>query len=167
MPHAETAAEAAEDLRFPLLPLLLFLREICSYGIRGSLAAARPSGAHRAALIASLIEALGEAFALARKTQMGAEALREVLAGTLLAGSPIFAGYAAQVAEERYELAGFKLRLGLKDVRLLLAAADDAGAPMPLASVLRDRLLSGVARGRGDLDWAALAAIAAEDAGLG
>lgn len=37
---------------------------------------------------------------------------------------------------------------------------------MPLASLVRDRLLSGVARGYGDIDWAGLAKIAAEDAGL-
>src|SRR2546430_9030585 len=30
-------------------------------------------------------------------------------------------------------------------------------APMPLASLIRDRYLSGVARGWGDIDWAGLA----------
>jgi len=59
------------------------------------------------------------------------------------------------IAEQRYEPAGFKLRLGLKDVRLMVAAAEEAGAPMPIASLIRDNMISGIAQGMGDLDWAA------------
>src|SRR5712691_5446303 len=47
-----------------------------------------------------------------------------------------------------------------------ISAADEVAAPMPLASLIRDRYLSGVARGWGDIDWAGLARIAAADAGL-
>jgi 3-hydroxyisobutyrate dehydrogenase-like beta-hydroxyacid dehydrogenase len=116
-------------------------------------------------VLASMIRALGEAFALARKSGVEAAALEEVLSGTLL-GSPAFPAYARQMVEGRWDPPGMRMRLGLKDVRLVLAAADAAEVPMPLASLLRDSLLSGVARGRGDLDWAALAALVAEDAGL-
>ncbi len=38
---------------------------------------------------------------------------------------------------------------------------------MPLASLLRDQMLSAVAQGDGDLDWSSLAKLAAERAGLG
>ena len=38
--------------------------------------------------------------------------------------------------------------------------------PMPLASLLRDHFLEGVARGMGDKDWAALGTLAAQRAGL-
>jgi 3-hydroxyisobutyrate dehydrogenase-like beta-hydroxyacid dehydrogenase len=116
-------------------------------------------------VIASMLRALGEAFALARKSGVEAAALEEVLSGTLL-GSPAFPGYAKLMVAERWSPAGFPMRLGLKDVRLALAAADTAEVPMPLASLLHDSLLAGVARGRGDLDWSALAALIAEDAGL-
>jgi 3-hydroxyisobutyrate dehydrogenase-like beta-hydroxyacid dehydrogenase len=116
-------------------------------------------------VLASMIRALGEAFALARKSGVEAAALEEVLSGTLL-GSPAFPTYAKQIVEGRFDPPGMRMRRGLKDVRLALAAADAAEVPMPLASLLRDSLLSGVARGRGDLDWAALAALVAEDAGL-
>src|SRR5206468_520255 len=68
--------------------------------------------------------------------------------------SPIYENYGKLIAEERYEPAGFKLKYGLKDVRLALGAADEVAAPMPLASLIRDRYLSGVARGWGDIDWA-------------
>lgn len=117
-------------------------------------------------LIASMIEALGEAFALARKSGVEPASLQEVLGGSLFAGSPIFSVYLAQIAEGRYTPPGFKMRLGLKDVRLALEAADAAEVPMPLGSLLRDHLLSAVARGRGEIDWAGLAGVIAEDAGL-
>lgn len=116
-------------------------------------------------LIASMIEALGESFALARKSGVEPQVFLELFQ-SVFARSPIFERYAVLIAHEQYEPAGFKLRLGLKDVRLVLEAAGAAQVPMPLASLLHDHYLGGVARGRGDLDWSALGALAAERAGL-
>jgi 3-hydroxyisobutyrate dehydrogenase-like beta-hydroxyacid dehydrogenase len=116
-------------------------------------------------LLAAAIEAMGEAFALTRKYGVAPADLLEIVNGRLLR-SPIYENYGKLIAEERYEPAGFKLKYGLKDVRLVLGAADEVAAPMPLASLIRDRYLSGVARGWGDIDWAGLARIAAADAGL-
>ena len=116
-------------------------------------------------LLAAAIEAMGEAFALVRKYGVAPADLLEIVNGRLFR-SPIYENYGKLIADERYEPAGFKLRYGLKDVRLALGAADDVAAPMPLASLMHDRYLSGVARGWGDIDWAGLARIAAADAGL-
>jgi 3-hydroxyisobutyrate dehydrogenase-like beta-hydroxyacid dehydrogenase len=116
-------------------------------------------------LLAAAIEAMGEAFALSRKYGIAPADLLEIVNGRVLR-SPIYENYGKLIAEERYEPAGFKLKYGLKDVRLALGAADEVAAPMPLASLIRDRYLSGVARGWGDIDWAGLARIAAADAGL-
>jgi 3-hydroxyisobutyrate dehydrogenase-like beta-hydroxyacid dehydrogenase len=116
-------------------------------------------------LLAAAIEAMGEAFALGRKYDVLPADLLDIVNGRLFR-SPIYESYGKLIASERYEPAGFKLRYGLKDVRLVLAAADDVAAPMPLASLIHDRFLSGVARGWGDTDWAALARVAAADAGL-
>jgi len=74
--------------------------------------------------------------------------------------------YGKLIADERYEPAGFKLKHGLKDARLALAAGDEVAAPLPLASLLRDHFLSAVARGWQDIDWAGLARVCAADAGL-
>jgi len=73
--------------------------------------------------------------------------------------------YGDKIARQNYA-AGFVLPLVLKDVRLALAEAEKAGAPMPSVSVVRDRLITGIARGYGELDWTALGLIAAEEAGL-
>ena len=51
---------------------------------------------------------------------------------------------------------GFAIPLVLKDVRLALAEAEKAGAPMPSVNVVRDRLITGIARGYADLDWTVL-----------
>jgi len=53
-----------------------------------------------------------------------------------------------------------------KDIRLGLAAADGLRVPMPLASLLHDRLLTLLARGGEALDWSAIGQLAARDAGL-
>jgi len=65
-----------------------------------------------------------------------------------------------------FEPAGFKLPLALKDNRLLLAAAEQAAVPLPMASLIRDRMVRGMAEGLGDSDWSAIARLAARDAGL-
>lgn len=117
-------------------------------------------------LIASMIEALGEAFTLARKSGIDPHLFLEIFRN-VMTKAPLFERYAGLIADESYEPAGFKMYLGLKDVRLALAAGEAAEVPMPMASLLRDQMLSAVARGMGDLDWAALAKLSAERAGLG
>jgi 3-hydroxyisobutyrate dehydrogenase-like beta-hydroxyacid dehydrogenase len=116
-------------------------------------------------LIAAALESLGEAFALVRKSGVDAGQFLEIVNNALF-NSPLYAGYGGAVAKEQFEPAGFKLRLGFKDLRLVQEAAESAAVPMPLAGVLRDRFLAALARGEGDLDWAALARIAAVQAGL-
>lgn len=115
-------------------------------------------------LIASMLEALSEAFALARKA--GIEPLKYLEIMNTLYQSPIYENYGRIIAEERFEPAGFKMLLGLKDVRLVLEAGEAAAVPMPLASLVRDHMLSGVARGMGEIDWGAIARVVAEDAGI-
>ncbi len=116
-------------------------------------------------VIASMLETLGEAFALVRKAGLEPRQFLEIVNGSLFQ-SPIYENYGNIMAKEEYEPAGFKLRLGLKDVRLALAAAEELSVPLPIASILRDHLLAAIARGYGELDWAGLAKVAAEDAGI-
>ena len=116
-------------------------------------------------LITSVIESLGEAFALIRKAGVDPRLYLDILTSTLFS-APIYRTYGGLIAEEKYEPAGFKMSLGLKDVRLALAAADALAVPMPVASLVRDHFLAGVAQGQGDSDWSGLAGLIARDAGL-
>jgi 3-hydroxyisobutyrate dehydrogenase-like beta-hydroxyacid dehydrogenase len=70
------------------------------------------------------------------------------------------------IAQEKFEPVGFKLRLGAKDNRLVLSAAEEAGVPMPLASLVRDHFIAAMAQGMADSDWAAVAKIIYRNAGL-
>ncbi len=116
-------------------------------------------------LIASMIESLSEAFALTRKSGVAPDVFLGVF-DAVMAKSPILTRYAGIIARGEHLPAGFKMYLGLKDVRLALQAGALAEVPMPFASQLRDHMLAAVAQGKGDLDWSALAELAAERAGL-
>lgn len=116
-------------------------------------------------MIAAAIEAMGEALTLAEKHGLDRETAMDVYSSTLFA-CPIYKGYGAAIAAERFQPAGFRLALGLKDISLVQQTARAEAVPMPLASLVADRLLASVARGRGDWDWAGLARAIAEDAGL-
>ena len=115
-------------------------------------------------MIASMLETFGEAFATLRKSNVSPHLFLEVM--NALFGSPVYANYGRIVADEQFEPAGFALRLGLKDVRLVLEAAQECASPMPLASLIRDHLLSGIAQGQAEMDWSSLARVIARDAGL-
>jgi len=115
-------------------------------------------------LIASAIEALGEAMALVGKAGVNRGQYIDLLTSTLFA-APIYKIYGPLIAEQRFEPAGFAAPLGYKDMRLTLAAAEALRVPMPLASLLRDRFLTLFAHGGERLDWSAIARLAAEDAG--
>ena len=116
-------------------------------------------------LIFSMIESLGEAFALTRKYGIAPEMFLELLTTSVFT-APVHKTYGALVAREVYQPAGFKLPLGLKDARLALAAGEAKSVPLPLASLLRDHAITAIARGYGEWDWCAIAKIAAENAGL-
>jgi 3-hydroxyisobutyrate dehydrogenase-like beta-hydroxyacid dehydrogenase len=116
-------------------------------------------------MIASALETMGEAAALAQAYGIAPSEFLTVLTSTLFA-APVYQIYGRLIGEQRYEPAAFTLALGAKDVRLALQAAEDARVPMPFASVLRDHLLEALAAGGAEHDWAALAEIAARHAGL-
>jgi 3-hydroxyisobutyrate dehydrogenase-like beta-hydroxyacid dehydrogenase len=115
-------------------------------------------------MIAAMLEAFGEAFATLRKAEVPPHTFLEVM--SKLFGSPVYANYGRSIADEKFEPAGFALRLGLKDVRLVLEAAEEFAAPMPLASLVRDHFLSAMAHGQGDQDWSSVTRVAARNAGI-
>jgi 3-hydroxyisobutyrate dehydrogenase-like beta-hydroxyacid dehydrogenase len=116
-------------------------------------------------MIASAIETMAEATALTRAYGVGAREFLDVMTGTLFA-APVFKTYGGLIAEKRFSPPGFGLKLGYKDAGLTLAAAGDARVPMPLAALIRDGFLDAIAHGDGELDWSALAEVAARRANL-
>jgi 3-hydroxyisobutyrate dehydrogenase-like beta-hydroxyacid dehydrogenase len=106
--------------------------------------------------MACLLEVFGEAYALAESHGVGALKVLEVLTDTVLSPEAI-AAYGERIANGRFEPAGFRLKLGLKDVDLALQAGEEAALQLPFVSAVRDRFLVAMARGLEDKDWAAVA----------
>ncbi|WP_395666716.1 NAD(P)-dependent oxidoreductase [Methylocella sp.] len=117
-------------------------------------------------LITCVIEGLAEVFALAQKGGVEPRKLYELFTETLFA-APVYKTYGALILDDAVSPPGFALPLGLKDNRLLLQAGEALAAPLPFASILRDRFLASLAAGEAGLDWSAIARRAAEDAGVG
>ena len=117
-------------------------------------------------LILSAIEALAEALALGEKSGIERTALAGFLGQTIFS-CPIYQNYGRTLADRAFEPPSFTLELGMKDVRLVRDAAEAATVPMPIADLLHARLLTGLAKGRGNLDWTAIEMSTAEDAGIG
>jgi 3-hydroxyisobutyrate dehydrogenase-like beta-hydroxyacid dehydrogenase len=116
-------------------------------------------------MVACAIEGIAEAAALVRGHGMSAPEVLDAII-TSLFNVPVYRGYGDMIGKRQYEPAGFDLVLGLKDVRLALAAGEEVGAPLPFASVLRDTFLDAIANGDAEKDWSAIARVAARRAGL-
>jgi 3-hydroxyisobutyrate dehydrogenase-like beta-hydroxyacid dehydrogenase len=118
-------------------------------------------------LIASFIESISQALSFVEKSHLDREKFVELITSALLR-SPIYENYAKRVLDGAFRPSesGFGMELALKDINLVLEAAGSTQTPMPLASLLHDRMLSGIARGYAEFDWTATALIARSDAGL-
>ncbi|HEV7447575.1 MAG TPA: NAD(P)-dependent oxidoreductase [Steroidobacteraceae bacterium] len=115
-------------------------------------------------LMASVIEALGEAIALVGKADIDRQVFVDLLTSSIF-NAPAYKIYGGLIAAGRFEPALFAAPLGFKDIRLALAAAESLRVPMPLGSLLHDRFLRLLAEGGERLDWAAIGGLAGRDAG--
>ncbi len=107
-------------------------------------------------VLACAIEAMAEGFALVRKYGVQPQVFYEVITEGLFA-APAYKVYGKLMVDQAYDKPGFTSALGLKDVKLALAAGELAKVPLPSGSVVRDRLIGAIAHGDTDKDWAVLA----------
>jgi 3-hydroxyisobutyrate dehydrogenase-like beta-hydroxyacid dehydrogenase len=116
-------------------------------------------------LITTVIESVAEACALMRKSGVDPHKFLDVMTDSLFS-APVYKNYGAMIAADNFEPVGFKMPLGFKDNRLVLAAAEEAAVPMPMASVVHDRFVAAMAQGLENADWSAIAHLAYKNAGL-
>ena len=116
-------------------------------------------------MILASIETYAETLTFAEKNGIGRMEMMKLLTGTIL-NAPLFHLYGELLAKEEYTAPGFKLALGLKDIELILETGVDSRTPLPAADLVHNRLLTALAKGRGELDMTALALGVSEDAGL-
>lgn len=115
-------------------------------------------------LLGSIIESLGEAFALVQKSGVDPAQFLDIITSTSM-NAPAYKNYGRMMLEKPAQPT-FKLHLGLKDVELALAAGADTAVPLPLAALLREQHQAAIAQGYGEQDWAALGNYVAARAGL-
>jgi 3-hydroxyisobutyrate dehydrogenase-like beta-hydroxyacid dehydrogenase len=108
---------------------------------------------------------MAEAFTVVEKSGVKPALIYELVTETLFA-APAYKSYGQFIVDQEFEPAKFKLKLGLKDIRLALAAGEAVAAPAPLAALLRDNFIDAIAHGGAELDWAGLATVARRRAGL-
>lgn len=89
-------------------------------------------------LMASAIEALGEAIALVGKADIDRQVFVDLLTSSIFNAAP-YKIYGGLIAKGQFEPALFAAPLGFKDIKLALAAAEGLRVPMPLGSLLHDR----------------------------
>ncbi len=116
-------------------------------------------------LIVSAVEAMAEAFAVIEKSGLDVAAFHEMIIGTAF-GCPLYEGYGRQLQQQAWDVAGFRLALGLKDVKLVAETAAACGARMRLGELLLKRFETAVANGLSDKDWTAVAEEIRAEAGL-
>jgi 2-hydroxy-3-oxopropionate reductase len=128
-----------------------------------------PAGAGQVAkacnqlVVAATIEAVAEALLLAERSGVDAAKVREALLGGF-AGSKILEVHGQRMLDRGFE-PGFRARLHRKDARIVLAAAEATGTPIPAFEVVAaqlDRLVDEL--GGGELDHAAMYAALADPA---
>jgi len=107
-------------------------------------------------LLATVIESLGEAFALIRASGVAADVFLEIITKTSLA-APAYKSYGKLMVERAYEPAQFSIELGLKDVELALATARERSVALPSAELIKTNLMKATVEGHGNKDWAGLA----------
>jgi 3-hydroxyisobutyrate dehydrogenase-like beta-hydroxyacid dehydrogenase len=116
-------------------------------------------------MIAACTETLAEAAVLCEESGVPAADALGFLTATYF-NCPAYKNYAKKILDRSWSDVGFTLKLGFKDMNLVSDLSASAAAPMPILSLLRDRYLSSIAQGLGDMDWSTIAQSSRDDAGL-
>jgi 3-hydroxyisobutyrate dehydrogenase-like beta-hydroxyacid dehydrogenase len=115
--------------------------------------------------IASLVEVFAEVYTFAEKTGASKEIMAQFFQRAF--AHPGLQGYASRMKDGVVEgEGGFSTRGGLKDVRLMLDAAEREGCPLDIAEVMEGKLAECVELGLGDADWSVVQRVTRERAGL-
>lgn len=105
-------------------------------------------------LLVAMLESLSEILVMVEKHGVEPKKFLEVI--NSLFGSPVYKNYGNLIVEEQFDPAGFKLKLGLKDVNLMIDAANEVSTELPIATLAQSHYTKGIEKGWGDLDWSAL-----------
>lgn len=144
------------------LPILRVLgKNIVHVGAAG---AGQVAKACNQLVVAGTIAAVGEALVLAAKAGVDPGRVRAALLGGF-AQSRILDAHGQRMLERRFE-PGFKLRLQLKDVRIVTQTGRALGVPLAVTAAVEQLLADLVEQGAGELDHSALVTAIERGAGV-
>jgi 3-hydroxyisobutyrate dehydrogenase-like beta-hydroxyacid dehydrogenase len=106
-------------------------------------------------LIASALQAIGESNALATGSGIDAGQMWNMFTQTLF-NAPVYVNYSNIILQQKFEPAAFTMKLGLKDLDLVLQQASLVNQSMPLAALLQKNMKNMVNGGKENIDWSAV-----------
>jgi 2-hydroxy-3-oxopropionate reductase len=115
-------------------------------------------------VIGGTLAAVGEAFALARKSGVDPSRVRAALLGGF-AASRVLEVHGERLLQKNFK-PGFPARLYRKDLRIVMDALNEAQVPAPVTAVVQQLLTALVAGGKEGLDYSALGTVLANLAHL-
>jgi 2-hydroxy-3-oxopropionate reductase len=115
-------------------------------------------------IVGMTIQAVAEAFTIAKKARVDLVKVRSALLGGF-AQSKILDLHGQRIIDRNFK-PGFKMKLHLKDMRIALKEGKDLSVPLPGSSVVASQMDAIVEQGNGELDHSALALYLESLAGL-
>lgn len=136
-----------------VLPLLKAMGKNIVY--IGEAGAGQMTKACNQMIVGITIQAVAEAFTLAKKAGLDLEKMREALLGGF-AQSRILDLHGKRLIERNFE-PGFKIKLNRKDMNIALQAGKEFSVPLYGSAQVAAHMDAVLARGKGDLDHSAIA----------
>lgn len=142
-----------EEARKKVIPILQMLgQDVFTVGDQGYLSNVAKLGNNF--LLVSMLESLSEIFVMVEKHGVEPKQFLEIV--NSLFASPVYNTYGKMMINEQFDPAGFKLKLGLKDVNLMIDAANEVSTELPIATLAQSHYSYAIEKGWGDLDWAGI-----------
>ena len=95
---------------------------------------------------------MAEAFVFAEKLGLDTATVEHLMIEQVFP-NPAVREYAKRIRTHYYDDAGATLVTGLKDLTMILSEAAEVRTTLPIADLVRNNILTGLARGQDDLDW--------------
>jgi 3-hydroxyisobutyrate dehydrogenase-like beta-hydroxyacid dehydrogenase len=114
--------------------------------------------------VISIIELMGEVYACADKAGLSLDLVKGFYESMF--ANPVLKMYAEKVRNRDFADGGFRMAGGLKDVKLMLDAAESFGANFEIGKIIEQKMLTAIEQGMEDQDWGAIYEISRQKAGL-
>jgi 3-hydroxyisobutyrate dehydrogenase-like beta-hydroxyacid dehydrogenase len=148
------------------------VKPVCeSYAVIAIDLSDRPSAANSMKLAvnyaaASMIEIIGETYAFAEKSGIDLARMQQFF--QMAFANPGLKLYAEKARKRDYvSSVGFTMSGGLKDLRLMLGAAEQAGMSFEIGKIIERKMLTALSSDLANADWSATCEVTRREAGLG